>query len=123
MPTYDYVCTHCEREFEVMQSMKDDPLTDCDVCGESALKRKIGAGVGVIFKGSGFYETDYKRPRSNGGEGASSDSGGGESGASGSGSGESSGGQSGAETASKKASASSGSSASTGDSGGSGGSD
>lgn len=61
MPTYEYACRLCEHEFEVFQSMKDDPLSRCPSCGEDGLKRLIGLGAGIIFKGSGFYETDYKR--------------------------------------------------------------
>lgn len=61
MPTYDYVCDACGHAFEQFQSMKDDALTDCPACEASALRRLIGGGSGIIFKGSGFYETDYKR--------------------------------------------------------------
>jgi putative FmdB family regulatory protein len=63
MPTYEYLChnTACHHEFETFQSMKDDALVQCPVCSESTLKRKIGLGAGIIFKGSGFYETDYRR--------------------------------------------------------------
>jgi putative FmdB family regulatory protein len=61
MPSYDYLCTACEREFEVFQSIKDEPLTVCERCGEPSLKRLIGAGAGILFKGSGFYQTDYKK--------------------------------------------------------------
>lgn len=60
MPTYDYVCSSCEDEFEVFQSMTADPLTRCPTCSDGALRRKIGIGAGIIFKGSGFYQTDYK---------------------------------------------------------------
>ena len=61
MPTYDYVCEKCDHEFEFFQSMSDARLTDCPVegCG-GHVKRKIGTGAGIIFKGSGFYETDYR---------------------------------------------------------------
>lgn len=59
MPTYDYKCKKCERVFEVVQSMNDAPLRKCQECG-GPLKRLIGAGAGLIFKGSGFYCTDYK---------------------------------------------------------------
>lgn len=59
MPTYDYKCKQCERLFEVVQSMNDAPLRKCEECG-GALKRLIGAGAGLIFKGTGFYCTDYK---------------------------------------------------------------
>ena len=60
MPTYDYKCTKCKKEFEFFQSMNDKPLTECPEC-HGKMKRKIGAGLGPIFKGSGFYETDYKK--------------------------------------------------------------
>lgn len=60
MPTYDYKCDKCGHEFEIYQSMKDDKLTKCPSCGENSLKRLIGSGGGLIFKGSGFYLTDYK---------------------------------------------------------------
>ena len=61
MPTYDYVCEKCAHEFEVFQSMKDPRLEDCprEGCG-GHVRRKIGTGAGLIFKGSGFYETDYR---------------------------------------------------------------
>ena len=64
MPTYDYVCLKCEREFEFSQSMKADPIDHCiyDDC-DGTVKRRIGIGAGIIFKGSGFYETDYKRKK------------------------------------------------------------
>jgi putative FmdB family regulatory protein len=64
MPTYDYRCDACGYELEVFQSMSDERLTVCPGCGESKLRRLIGSGAGIIFKGSGFYETDYKRARS-----------------------------------------------------------
>ena len=60
MPTYDYVCQACGHEFEAFQSMSDDPLTDCPEC-EGRVKRRIGGGTGVIFKGSGFYINDSKK--------------------------------------------------------------
>lgn len=60
MPTYDYVCRSCQHEFEEFQSMKADVLTKCPSCGKKALERKIGIGAGIIFKGGGFYETDYR---------------------------------------------------------------
>lgn len=59
MPTYDYKCEKCDHRFEHFQSMTDDPLTACPVC-DGTVKRLIGAGAGIIFKGSGFYCTDYK---------------------------------------------------------------
>jgi putative FmdB family regulatory protein len=61
MPTYEYACRSCDQVIEVFQSIRDDPLTVCPRCGQPGLKRLIGRGAGIIFKGSGFYETDYKR--------------------------------------------------------------
>jgi putative FmdB family regulatory protein len=60
MPTYEYVCGNCGYEFEQFQSMKAKSLRKCPKCSRNKLKRLIGAGAGVIFKGSGFYETDYR---------------------------------------------------------------
>ncbi len=60
MPTYDYACQKCDHTFEQFQSMRDDPLTKCPACGKKSLKRLVGGGAGLIFKGSGFYITDYK---------------------------------------------------------------
>lgn len=60
MPTYDYECTKCEHKFEVFQQMIDKPLVKCPKCG-AKIKRLIGAGSGIIFKGSGFYATDYRK--------------------------------------------------------------
>ena len=59
MPTYEYKCLKCGAVFEVFQKMSDPPLEKCPKCG-SEVKRLIGAGAGIVFKGSGFYETDYK---------------------------------------------------------------
>lgn len=60
MPTYEYKCTKCGHTFEAFQSMMDKPLSKCPVC-KSAVRRVINGGMGVIFKGSGFYSTDNKR--------------------------------------------------------------
>ena len=67
MPTYEYVCSKCGHEFEKVQSIKDGPLTACpkELCGlkkwgKGKVKRAIGAGAGLLFKGSGFYITDYR---------------------------------------------------------------
>ncbi len=60
MPTYDYRCNGCEHEFELFQSMKDAVKKKCPECGKLTLERLIGTGAGVIFKGGGFYETDYR---------------------------------------------------------------
>ena len=59
MPTYDYQCAQCNNKFEVFQAMKDRPAAKCPKCGSRA-DRLIGGGSGVIFKGSGFYQTDYR---------------------------------------------------------------
>ncbi|MCE2441218.1 MAG: zinc ribbon domain-containing protein [Candidatus Latescibacteria bacterium] len=63
MPTYDYACEACSHEFEHFQSITSSPLRKCPKCGERKLKRLIGAGAGLIFKGSGFYITDYSIKR------------------------------------------------------------
>lgn len=60
MPTYDYRCTACAHEFELFQSMRDPVKRKCPECGRSALERLIGTGAAILFKGSGFYETDYR---------------------------------------------------------------
>ncbi|HEX2747782.1 MAG TPA: FmdB family zinc ribbon protein [Verrucomicrobiales bacterium] len=61
MPTYDYVCEKCGHEFEAFQSMNDPRLTKCPVKGcRGKVKRQIGTGAGFVFKGSGFYITDYR---------------------------------------------------------------
>lgn len=63
MPTYDYKCLECNHNFETFQSMNDKHLSECPECG-GKIKRLIGAGSGPIFKGTGFYQTDYKNPTS-----------------------------------------------------------
>lgn len=60
MPTYDYICDGCGHEFEAFESIKADPQKDCPSCSKSLLRRKIGAGAAILFKGSGFYQTDYR---------------------------------------------------------------
>jgi putative FmdB family regulatory protein len=60
MPTYDYECLECGYTFEMFQKINEEPLKNCPQC-KGMLKRLIGAGCGLIFKGSGFYVTDYKR--------------------------------------------------------------
>jgi putative FmdB family regulatory protein len=60
MPTYEYVCEGCGHRFDEFQSIKDDPLTKCPECKKKKLRRLFGTGAAVLFKGSGFYETDYR---------------------------------------------------------------
>lgn len=60
MPTYDYCCTACEHEFEYFQSISSPVKRKCPACGRLKLKRLIGPGAAIMFKGSGFYETDYR---------------------------------------------------------------
>jgi putative FmdB family regulatory protein len=60
MPTYGYECTHCGHSFEAFQKINDSPLENCPKCGKK-VKRLIGGGSGIIFKGSGFYATDYRK--------------------------------------------------------------
>lgn len=60
MPTYDYKCGNCDHTMEVFQSITASPKKKCPECGKLKLKRLIGTGAGLIFKGSGFYETDYR---------------------------------------------------------------
>lgn len=60
MPTYDYRCDACGHELEIFQPIKSSPKRKCPACGGQTLQRVIGTGAGIIFKGSGFYETDYR---------------------------------------------------------------
>ena len=74
MPTYDYECQACSHHFERWQEMSARKLRTCPECGKRKLIRLVGAGAGVIFRGSGFYETDYKRKQSSKPSDASSSS-------------------------------------------------
>lgn len=65
MPTYEYECKRCNNHFEVFQNISAEPLKECSKCG-GELKRVIGAGAGIIFKGSGFYATDYRKGKKDG---------------------------------------------------------
>lgn len=60
MPTYEYICQACGHELEIFQSMTEGAKRKCPHCGENKLKRQIGAGAGIIFKGQGYYQTDYR---------------------------------------------------------------
>lgn len=60
MPTYDYLCGACNDLVEIFHSMGDAPKRKCPSCGKLKLKRQIGAGAGIIFKGTGYYQTDYR---------------------------------------------------------------
>lgn len=88
MPTYEYRCGACGRRFERFQKMSDEPVETCPECGEDAAERLISPGGGLVFKGSGFYATDYRDPppkeKGDGGKASGKDGGGDESGGSGS---------------------------------------
>lgn len=60
MPTYDYICDACGHEFETFEPITSTPRNDCPECKELKLRRKIGPGAAILFKGSGFYQTDYR---------------------------------------------------------------
>ena len=87
MPTYEYICDACGAEFEKFQSIKADPIKTCPTCGKEQARRKISGGAAIIFKGGGFYETDYRSDSYNaakkkdveGASGATGDAKGGES--------------------------------------------
>ena len=85
MPTYDYVCDACDHAFELFQSIVEEPKKKCPECGKRKLRRLFGTGAAIVFKGSGFYQTDYRsesykaRAKADAGESSSngkSDSGG-----------------------------------------------
>ncbi len=85
MPTYEYACAKCSQQFEIFQSMKDEPLTVCpkEKClrkkwGKGRVKKLMGLGAGLIFKGSGFYITDYRSENYKASAKSESSSGGGE---------------------------------------------
>jgi putative FmdB family regulatory protein len=74
MPTYDYKCDTCDTIFEHFQSMKEEPLRECLCEKKGSVKRLISNGTGIIFKGSGFYVTDYKKSTSSDSKTSSSES-------------------------------------------------
>ena len=60
MPTYDYICDACEHAWELFQKITDDAVKKCPQCGKKKAVRQFGTGAAIMFKGSGFYETDYR---------------------------------------------------------------
>lgn len=60
MPTYDYVCDNCEHAFEAFEPITAKPQKKCPECGKMKLRRLFGTGAAIVFKGSGFYQTDYR---------------------------------------------------------------
>ncbi len=60
MPTYDYICDDCGHEFEAYEPITAEPRKGCPECSRPGLRRKIGPGAAILFKGSGFYQTDYR---------------------------------------------------------------
>lgn len=73
MPFYEYQCSNCGNKLEVLQKISDQPLKKCPECSRKTLKRLIGGGAGIIFKGSGFYLTDYKNTKKPSSETAAKD--------------------------------------------------
>ena len=71
MPTYEYACSNCESNHEIVQSMSDPTLTTCPSCGQETLRKQFG-NVGVVFKGSGFYRNDSRDKKTNTGSSSSS---------------------------------------------------
>lgn len=104
MPTYDYECEACGHKFEQFQSMKDEALTKCPECKKKKLRRLFGTGGAIVFKGSGFYQTDYRSEsyKKSAAADSKSSSGGGESGGSSGGSSSSSKGDSGSKSSGDK---------------------
>ncbi|MEN8144491.1 MAG: FmdB family zinc ribbon protein [Gemmatimonadota bacterium] len=77
MPTYEYECDQCGHAFEVFQRISDDPVRVCPECGKRKVRRLISSGGGIVFKGTGFYATDYRaspRPAEGSGKKSSSES-------------------------------------------------
>src|SRR5260370_41251906 len=74
MPTYEYHCDACEHNFDEFQSINDKQLKKCPKCGKPKLRRVFGTGAAILFKGSGFYQTDYRSESYKAGAKAESDS-------------------------------------------------
>jgi len=72
MPTYEYECQKCGKTFDLFQNISDKPIKKCTLCKDGKVKRLIGTGAGILFKGSGFYTTDYRSDSYN--KGAKADS-------------------------------------------------
>ncbi|MYE33435.1 MAG: zinc ribbon domain-containing protein [Gemmatimonadales bacterium] len=70
MPTYEYRCRSCRHEFERFQRMSDPAIRLCPLCGEEQVERLISSGGGIVFKGPGFYATDYRQAPEDGGKSA-----------------------------------------------------
>jgi len=73
MPTYEYQCDGCQHNFDDFQGINDKPLRKCPKCGKSKLRRVFGTGAAILFKGSGFYQTDYRSESYKAGAKAESD--------------------------------------------------
>jgi putative FmdB family regulatory protein len=73
MPTYEYACDGCQHQFDELQSFSDPPLTKCPKCGKKKLRRLFGTGAAILFKGAGFYQTDYRSESYKAGEKKDSD--------------------------------------------------
>jgi putative FmdB family regulatory protein len=63
MPTYDYRCNQCQHSLEIQQKITEDPIKLCPQCGHETLRRGPGGGIGLLFKGNGFYKTEYASSR------------------------------------------------------------
>lgn len=70
MPTYEYRCSACGHEFEKFQKMSDEPIRECPECGQKSAERVISSGAGLIFRGPGFYATDYRKEKKTGDSGS-----------------------------------------------------
>lgn len=75
MPTYKYICKNCHKQFEIQQKITEDALQECPECHQPTLQRGPGGGIGLQFKGTGFYLTDYAKPKSCDDKSSSSDGG------------------------------------------------